>query len=462
MNIRENWLNYKFHFQNIKIKGADLKTVLLAILILFELVSCSKHDNNKVSINSYDIKVDYDTLSRFLYVKANIQINLLEHNNDKIKLLFNDSSKIGKIQFIEKNFKYTVSYSFWKDTITMKLPEQLQNHKQLLLYLEYCLPIDSIAISKIFSVFRSFKWCPLLYDNLSKWRIKIKTPLNYEAFSSGVLSVFSTDESHSYYTWEYNNMSGVPLIITPKNLYSLTKKFIDNKELDFYFLIKDTIRINKMINEFCKSFHYYNSKYGEYKNKNFRIFEYPDSSDGGDFAMCLETSVVIGTKMIRNIDKPYVGLFWIAHETGHQWIGIGYHNSFNNRLSWFIEEGLTEYIRYLYIEDEYGKDSLKSVFQQYKTEFETQYLNTEDDVPISSNKPDRITYIKSPIIFNYVEQEIGKENFINFIRTLYQKYYGKVIDYDIFKSELSKFDKSGKVIKRMEEMTEIKGLLPVQ
>ena len=84
-----------------------------------------------------------------------------------------------------------------------------------------------------------------------------------------------------------------------------------------------------------------------------------------------------------------------------------------------------------------------------------------NSIPLTSNsKISGIPYLKGPLVFHYVRQKIGKDNFISFIRTLYSKYYGKVIDYEIFKAELSKYDKTGRVIKRMEEMTEMKGMLP--
>ena len=64
----------------------------------------------------------------------------------------------------------------------------------------------------------------------------------------------------------------------------------------------------------------------------------------------------------------------------------------------------------MYIEDGYGTDSLDAVISSYKKEFETYYLNTEYDAPISINQPNRITYIKGPLIFHYVRQKIGDDN----------------------------------------------------
>ncbi|MGA2297650.1 MAG: M1 family aminopeptidase, partial [FCB group bacterium] len=416
-----------------------MKTKLLILFFSLIILSCNKAPQfSKINIVSYDMKVKYDTISRNLYVNSSILLEPLKQNNDKISLLFLSLAKINKICFMNKNAQFNTSYKFDKDTIFIDVPEQLQNNKKLSLYLEYKLSLDLISDKELLAVARSGKWCPLQYDNFSKWKIEIETPQNYIAYSSGDLIYSSIDNNHGYFIWENDYNLGVPLIITPKNHYSIIKKIIDNKEINFYFVNKNSIIVNKIIRELYNSFHFYNKLFGDYKHKQLSIFELDDS---GTDAMSIETFIVVHDSLFLHTNDPlFGGNLWISHEIAHQWIGSGYTNTFNTKLSWFIEEGLTEYVRYMFIEDNYGKDSLNAVFKQYKNEFETQILNTNDDIPISSNSSSRVIYIKGPIIFHYVRQQIGDDNWKNFLRTLYNNYYGKVIDYEIFKSELSKYD----------------------
>ena len=122
---------------------------------------------------------------------------------------------------------------------------------------------------------------------------------------------------------------------------------------------------------------------------------------------------------------------------------------------------MTEYLRFMYIENKYGKDSLNEVLTEYRNKYNEDIRGTEYDIPLSSNIViSTIHYLKGPLVFHWVRKQIGDENWKKFLRTLYQKYFGKVIDYNIFKQELSKYDKTGKVIKRMEEITEMNGMLP--
>jgi hypothetical protein len=431
-----------------------MKSILLSINFAVIIFTNVFGQFPETRIISYDIKVNYDTVGKQLDVKATIAINRIDQKKEMMNLLFTKLSKISKINFVENKIEYPISYNFLGDTIIMSIPKKLQNRKNVLLYVEYKLPTDTFTNNKIFLVVRAMKWCPLQYDVLSTLKMHIETPVNYEAFSSGDLIENTSNHINSYYTWENDINSGLPLLITPKNYYSHTVKAIDNKKLNFYFLNKDTTTTNKVITEMCKAFHFYSNTFGEYKHKQLSLFENPD---GNEYAVTVETFIQAGDPEIINPNK-----MWISHETAHQWVGCGYFNAGkgNNRLQRFIEESLTECVRYMYIENVYGKDSLNKQITRVKTRFEKEILNTEIDVPLSDNLLTVLPYVKGPLIFLYVRKQIGDDNWINFLKALYNKFYGTVINYDIFKAELSKYDKSGKIIKRMEEFTNMKGILP--
>jgi hypothetical protein len=435
-----------------------MKSILSSINFLVIIFTNVFGQFPETRIASYDIKVNYDTVGKQLDVTATIAINRIDQKKEMMNLLFTKLSKISKINFVENKIEYPISYNFLGDTIIMSMPKKLQNCKNVLLYVEYKLPTDSHTNNKIFLVVRAMKWCPLQYDVISTLKIQIETPVNYEAFSSGDLIENTSDSKNSYYTWENNVNTGIPLLIAPKNYYSITRKTVSGKELNFHFLSKDTLLNQKIINEICNSFQFYSNTFGEYKHQQLNLFENPDS---GDYAVSIETFVWAGDLEIKNTNQGNYGK-WMSHETAHQWFGGGYFNAskVNNRLHRFIEESLTEFVRYMYIENVYGKDSLNKQIIHDKDRFEKEILNTEIDVPISDNMLNKLPYIKGPLIFLYVRKQIGNDNWISFLKTLYQKYYGTFINYDIFKAELSKYDKSGKIIKRMEEFTNMKGILP--
>ncbi|OGU12819.1 MAG: hypothetical protein A2X61_11125 [Ignavibacteria bacterium GWB2_35_12] len=442
------------------------------------------------------MKVSYDTLNKNLKVKSIMHIKQTEPK-EKISFRFTSLARITDIQLSANDKNYPVSYKFNSYSIFIDIPAQFQEYKQLSLHIEYQIPIDMFSHNKIFSVSDVNMWCPFNYEDITTIKLDIETPLNYEAFSTGDLLFSTSDKNHSYYTWKNENINGYLLIISPKNSYSISKKMIDSKELEFYFVNHDTSITNNVMNEFCKSFHCFNTIICGYKDDKLRLYEIPDS---GFYAMTSRKSIMVGSLMLakknrisyeRSIksifktfdklknksifpeivnnsfnndsaDTNYIytqNLSWISHEIAHLW-GY-YYYKFNTRLYKFVTEGLAEYIRWMYIESEYGKDSLNTYISDLKYLFSKNCINTIYDIPVSMAGPsDAIQYFKGPLIFHYVRKQIGKENFISFIRTLYNKYFRKAIDYDIFRMELSKYDKSGKVIKRMEEMTEMTGELP--
>ena len=435
---------------------------LLAYFFISLLLSCNNDQNQnelyaQSLIKSYDIKAKFNADSGNLNVIAKIQLKLLDHNSDEINFLFSKYALITNFKIISNKKLYSVFTESRNDSIFIKLPNNIKKDSIIILYLEYQIPTYYFTYNKVFRVYRSIRWCPLQYDVISKLNIEITTPKNYEAFSSGDLINIKDSSEFIIYNWKNDYNSGLPLVITPINYYHKRSFTINNKTLTFNYLNNDTNLINEIFNDATNSFKYYNKTIGDYGHNTLGIYEIPDS---GGYAMSLESFMVIGNVILNQSKDSYLGSWWVSHEIAHQWIGSGYENSFNTSLSLLIEEGLTEYMRYLFIEDKYGKDSLNNLIKDLQIEFNHEILNKVSDVPISTNIPYRSLYIKGPLIFHYVRKQIGKDNFIKFVRTLYTKYYGQTINYAIFKSELSKFDKGGKIVKRMEEMTEMKGVLP--
>lgn len=151
--------------------------------------------------------------------------------------------------------------------------------------------------------------------------------------------------------------------------------------------------------------------------------------------------------------------FWPTHETIHQWVGAGYFNTIskNTKNRWFIEESLTEYLRYVYVEKTYGTDSLKIEIKKSIDYYNKQIKGTSQDVSISANLPNDITYCIGPLIFHTVRMEMGDENWHKFIQKLYANNYGNVIDYNMFKKLLSKYA-GYSIIQKMEDRMNTKGV----
>ncbi len=484
-----------------------MKTIFLSILVLL-LLSCSKPDNCQFKVDECKIVADFDTVTKNFSVKANLKININEALNNELHFKFTRNAKISNIQFMETDNSISPSFKCVYDTIFINIPKQLKNQKQLTLSLNYSLPIDSFTTNGIFRLNHDYKWLPFQYTDISKLNLEIFTPISYSAFASGDCTASSIQGNKTYSSWKSYDIPSSLVIIAPKNAYTDIKRVVEGIPLNFYFINKDTAGVDKIVNEISIAFHNFYRIFGGYKGNRLSLYELPDDVQG---ALALDRTIMFyrlsmsfpitdSADVSQQIDKSLGNLtqekfnfpndifemyedyeqktgkipfaaekihkmelsYIFAHVTAHQWVGSGFQYAVGSRLNRFMEEGLTEYARWMFIENEYGKDSLNEVIKQTKNILEI-YLQRQSnrDLPLSQiNDLNGILYLKGPLVFHYVRQHIGDENWKTFLRTLYSKYYGKVIDYEIFKSELSKFDKNGSVIKRMEEMTEMKGILP--
>jgi hypothetical protein len=127
------------------------------------------------------------------------------------------------------------------------------------------------------------------------------------------------------------------------------------------------------------------------------------------------------------------------------------------RYGTFIEESLTEYMRYIYIEKTFGQDSLAGLIKYAVNIYNTEIKGTDQDLPGSMNLPGRAIYCNAPLIFHVVRMDVGDEKWQAFIRKLYAGYYGRSISYDDFSKTLGLYATKDVVIK-MEAYITRKGI----
>ena len=284
----------------------------------------------------------------------------------------------------------------------------------------------------------------------------LETEIESEIKHDPSMEISNNETNNSNY-YEFHNKlnSGLPLFIAPTAYYKETDKKQNNISIRYYFHNADTALNNSIIKESLKAIDFCVHYIGSYNRTQLTYIEFPTFP----MAQSLETFLMMGTDFIKMFGKYPDMKFWVAHETIHQWIGVGYFDAIytSPKYSRFIEESLTEYVRYIYLEKNFGKDSLAGQIKDVVNIYNKQIKGTDQDVPVSSNSPNRVTYCVGPLIFHVVSIKIGENNWQKFISSLYSKYYGKIIDYEIFKKELSVYAVPT-VISNMENELEAKGI----
>jgi len=284
---------------------------------------------------------------------------------------------------------------------------------------------------------------------------EVTVPNGYKVYSSGTLNSRSIGEFNCTYRYSNKINSGLPFIIAPNNYYSEITKQQNGFSIKYCFLNKDTSLQKSIIKESLSALKFCTSYIGNYNRKQLTYIEVPKFGS----AQSLETFILMSSEFIKYFSLYKDMRFWVAHETIHQWIGVGYFNSISNSPQYgtFIEESLTEYMRYVYLEKTFGQDSLTGQIKYVVNIYNKEIKGTDQDVSISSNKPSRVIYCNAPLIFHVVRMDIGDIKWRFFIRKLYSKYYGRCIDYENFKKTLRLYA-TKEVINQMEKYANMKGI----
>jgi len=398
------------------------------------------------NIKEYTIKMNLDTLSRKIDLRNVVDIEKVDTNRTTNLLL----ARYLTIDSVKAKGR---KLNFFRAGDTLCMQTGMFKRSEFIFW--YSIPIDSFMYDKVIVLTRGMKWCPYLHDNISVLQSEVTVPNGYKVYSSGTLDSKSIGEHNCTYQYSNKINSGLPFIIAPKNYYSEITKEQNGFSIKYCFLNKDTSLRKSIITESLSAIKFCTDYIGSYKRKQLTYIEVPKFGSAQSF----ETLILMSSEFINYFSLYKDMRFWVSHETIHQWIGVGYFNSIYNspQFGTFIEESLTEYMRYVYIEKTFGKDSLAGQIKYVVNIYTTQIKGTDQDVPISSNKPSRVIYCNAPLIFHVIRLEIGDAKWRSFIRNLYSDNYGRCIDYGSFKKTLRLFANKD-VINEMEANIQKKGI----
>ena len=398
------------------------------------------------NIKAYTIKMKLDTTLKRIEIRNLIDIEKVDTNRNT-KLFLSSDIAIDSVKADGRKLKLSRA----GDTLFL----QMGILKRNLLTFWYSIPIDSFMYDKAIVLTRGMKWCPYLHDNISVLKSEVTVPNGYKVYSSGTLDSRNIGKYNC--TYEYSNKinSGLPFIIAPTNYYSEITKQQNGISIKYCFLNKDTSLQKSIINESLAALKFCSSYIGDYKRQQLTYIEVPKFGS----AQSIETFILMSSEFINYFSLYKDMRFWVAHETIHQWIGVGYFNSIYNSPQYgtFIEESFTEYMRYVYLEKTFGQDSLAGQIKYVVNIYNKEIKGTDQDVSISSNKPSRVIYCNAPLIFHVVRMDIGDIKWQSFVRKLYSKYYGRCVDYEDFKNTLRLYATKD-VINKMEENINKKGI----
>jgi hypothetical protein len=422
------------------------KLALLSMILLCAMTVVV--GERRIEIVSYRLDMRLDSAGRLLNVQALIKLA----KDDSIKAVRLNFADIIPIHEATCNGD-TIGYRRSQDGLLLQLPAFRKGE----LRFNYTLETDSFKSDRVIALVRARKWFPYLYDNVASSEINLTVPAGYYAYSSGKQSGYEFDGTNRQYHFRVKVNAGMPLFIAPVDYYTGQTQQWKGRKLNYVFHTTDTAKANTVVRESLQVFRFANKFIGKYKPTTFTFIEFP----GFDFCQSMPGFVLMGPEYIADVNKPDKR-YWVGHETFHQWVGNGYFTRLYNHSSYtrFTEESLTEYLRMVYLQKSFGDDTLKAMLRENCRIYNTYIKDTAEDLPIAANRPNWVTYTLGPVIWHVVRGEMGDKKWQKFIRKLYSKYYGKVIDYAVFREQLVKFASEETVI-RMEKCLNEKGI-PVE
>ena len=256
------------------------------------------------------------------------------------------------------------------------------------------------------------------FSDVADYRVQFTCDAKYTVAAGGkeVFSETVGDKTVRKFTAE-NSRSFA--IVLSENFETKTAQVDGITVKYFYFNDSDS---DETLNDAVSALKYFSDTFGEYPYDVFSVVQTEFVQGGMEFSSLVFVSSDLERKAYREV---------VVHETAHQWwqAAVG-----NNEITHaFIDEGLAEYSVVLFYENhpEYGftrENLIKSSEQTYKVfcsvyqkilgEVNTVMLRSLDQFK-SEYEYVNIAYVKSCIMFDYLRQTIGDDNFFSGLRRFY-------------------------------------------
>lgn len=428
-------------------------TIILLILILNEVVTAQ---TGKQEINAYDINVNLDLSKKQFLIDVKLSINN-KASIRTIPLLLNKLAEIKSVRLnTQKNIPFQIS---GKDTIIISLPEKSAENKKLSLQISYILPADSFMVKRGMIAMKRFdRWYPLQIGDIFRSKLTVNVPNNLTTISNGSCNKKLMKNNRTSFNWKTSNETDLALFVFNPDSMEYKSEVLEGTRINFYFIpgLKDEQKIISLVKS---SFNYCNKLLGKYQDNNFSVIEIPADYYLGQG---LHTLLLFTPALLNSIPDPGA---WVPHEVGHQWVGNTIQIDEHSKGWWFVEESLTEYLRAMYVEHEYGIDSLKRILKNVYFANYTNLVKAGQDVSVldvvsvnNSIEEAQTIYAKGPIVLHQIRRCMGDKNWNVMIKGIYEKFKNRKFTLEDFKNCISKYQNDGQCLNLLNNLLISKGI----
>jgi len=262
------------------------------------------------------------------------------------------------------------------------------------------------------------------YTDTSLYRVRCTAPAEMVVATSGS-QVSWTDNGDGMATWTFVSGPMREFNLVMSSDFQVISTTVGEVVVNSYALPADAVGSRRALDYASNALRAYDTHFGSYPFAEFDVVEVPLNGAGG-----IEyPGLVVVDAAIYNQKH---GFFEHAtvHETAHQW-WYSLVGSDQVDEPW-LDEALTNYSVVVYFEEVYGPEWAESFVQDYFVHnYEEIVAAGRDEVvgrPVAEFSEEQygpIVYVKGPLFFHYLRQQVGDETFFAILRTYFQHYrYG--------------------------------------
>ncbi len=250
-------------------------------------------------------------------------------------------------------------------------------------------------------------------SDCANYFVSLKISENYVVASTGNLTDANAENGFVTYNYTADAVRDFALVLSKD--YKKLSQTVDGVTVNYFYFADDEAETS--LATAVGALQYYNKNIGAYPYKQLSVCE-TDFCYGGMEYPCL-VMVTSGSSSYQEA---------IAHEVAHQWF---YATVGNNQIEnpW-MDEGLAEYLTYLYLDNAGVQELSKFVLQNLRTyttyvDVLKNYYNTVDTTfrSVADFKNDNeyvvMTYVKGSLLFNTLHETMGEAKFFKALANYY-------------------------------------------
>ena len=424
------------------------------VIIFNQKVLCQ---TSIVNVNSYDIytrlTLKSDNLDITLLCRIQPSVSLSE-----VQFIFSSESNLHSVKYLKDGNWISIPYQFsGKDSLLLLFESGILPDNRNHFSFEYSFSTNLLKDSLVI-IDRGHRWYPLILDQVAPFKLTCNVPKGFQVLGAGDLISVKDNEDKTTFVWESkSSVFKLPLIIFNSTRFKELKYDSSGISINFIYLNSDSIEALSVIKEAFKSVKFYSEHIGNYPYKKLTLFEVTEW-EGINVGSGL---IMIGTQSFEMMKQGYFESLNLT--VAQQWIGAGVSAKYGSPGFWFLSLSLPHYLRLMYLRQSQGEESfLKSMnepLEKYK-----EFAGKENDIPIinidspNSREKGLILYGKGPFVFSKIHKAMGDKKWLSFLQNLYKSFRGKILTYDEFEKQTSRYDENGSILTLLKKLITQKGI----